>query len=227
MNAVRQFCPMACNCMFSFGQHGMCGAFGTPSYGCPTQCNLYKSLVRDFLYVGGFEDPCVDLSDADWVGARSGDPRFMQVSTYILGLSQLLASDPSLPKQATSFLRSFGSDWNGGVTLSEGQIQMAIASLRDGSTAHNITEGEWLIAKGIPHPRGLTGCLFLSSWEVQAVWQMDLCALKEALPIHSICPESCKCKDVDHSECPRTCMRPNRTVSPDLMNTIMYQVVRR
>mmetsp|Transcript_6882 Transcript_6882/g.22104 ORF Transcript_6882/g.22104 Transcript_6882/m.22104 type:complete len:99 (-) Transcript_6882:29-325(-) len=76
--------------------------------------------------------------------------------------------------------------------------------LDSGSFLADITSGRWQFAPGVPHPRGLTGCQFWTSWEVVMVFGTDLCAVDDFRSLRMFCPVSCRCKAED-KECPTTC----------------------
>merc|ERR1712217_627429 len=75
---------------------------------------------------------------------------------------------------------------------------VAASLLRQGVNARN---GRWEIFDGIPRPRGLTGCAFLTSWEVTMVLGVDVCTNDNRRSLRMYCSASCGCHP-SMDECP-------------------------
>jgi hypothetical protein len=69
----------------------------------------------------------------------------------------------------------------------------------------SLLDGNWMLTDSqAPHPRGLTGCRFLASYELAALLGFDLCSPNGLTSIRRVCPVSCGCtKGMD--ECPAAC----------------------
>merc|ERR1740121_1995904 len=59
--------------------------------------------------------------------------------------------------------------------------------------AQSLLDGNWDLMPGVPHPRNLTGCDYLTSFEVKALLNTDLCSADEYSSIRFMCPVSCGC----------------------------------
>jgi hypothetical protein len=62
-----------------------------------------------------------------------------------------------------------------------------------GQMPQSILSGDWEFLPGLPHPRGLTGCEYLTSFEVTALLNLDLCSTETYSSLKSLCPISCGC----------------------------------
>merc|ERR1711879_1108293 len=63
------------------------------------------------------------------------------------------------------------------------------------SFPHAITHGQWEMFPGYAHPRGLTGCAFMTSWELVSLFEFDPCDESTYFrSIRAYCPESCACR---------------------------------
>merc|ERR1712157_605768 len=62
-----------------------------------------------------------------------------------------------------------------------------------GNMARSLLDGEWNLMPGMPHPRGLTGCEYLTSFEFNALLNSDLCESERHSSIKFLCPLSCGC----------------------------------
>jgi hypothetical protein len=62
-----------------------------------------------------------------------------------------------------------------------------------GNMSQSILSGSWEMLPGVPHPRGLTGCDFLTSFEITALLNTNLCSAETYASIKSLCPVSCGC----------------------------------
>merc|ERR1712060_327213 len=85
------------------------------------------------------------------------------------------------------------------------QSQSMVLYLMSDNFARNVESGVWDFLPGYPHPRGLTGCRFWTSWEVSGILQVNLCSADDRFrSLRTACPESCDCKS-HMPECPYGC----------------------
>merc|ERR1712151_521414 len=70
-----------------------------------------------------------------------------------------------------------------------------------------MAEFVWKLGFGIPHPRGLTGCAFMTSWELTVIFGFSLCDVGHHRSLRGVCPISCGCLFSNNSgvECPAAC----------------------
>jgi hypothetical protein len=74
-----------------------------------------------------------------------------------------------------------------------------------GGVAVSLVDGRWTLTDSqAPHPRNLTGCRFLASYELQALLGFDLCNPTGLTSIRRVCPVSCGCIP-GMAECPAAC----------------------
>jgi hypothetical protein len=80
---------------------------------------------------------------------------------------------------------------------SEGMVEATDFAnyVANGSLLTTILHGQWQFHPSVPHPRGLTGCAFFTSWELRSLLGLDLCSTDDVLSsIRPICAEECGCK---------------------------------
>merc|ERR1712083_435659 len=74
-----------------------------------------------------------------------------------------------------------------------------------GGLSASLVDGSWTLGhRTMSHPRGLTGCEYLASYELSAIMGFDLCNPKVVTSIRAICPVSCGCRK-GMAECPAAC----------------------
>jgi len=74
-----------------------------------------------------------------------------------------------------------------------------------GGVSESLLDGRWTLTDAqAPHPRNLTGCRFLASYELQALLGFDLCNPSTLTSIRRMCPVSCGCI-AGMDGCPAAC----------------------
>jgi len=69
----------------------------------------------------------------------------------------------------------------------------------------SLLDGNWMLTDSqAPHPRGLTGCRFLASYELASLLGFDLCNPNGLTSIRWVCPVSCGCT-TGMDGCPAAC----------------------
>ncbi|CAJ1331864.1 unnamed protein product [Effrenium voratum] len=196
MTSLRALCPESCGCNDAL--EPAAGAFATPIWGCPAVCKYQRDVSQELRGA-----PCQDWALSRFVGdayfhrfmrgifsfsLESPDMRRAEVSLYVKELNHTFRQ--LLPGEKDSFL------------------EVAEHHFRSGAWVEDLLNGQWNLAPGVPHPRGLKGCEFLGSWELQLLSGINFCRRDEgAEPLRTFrpqCPVVCKCK-ADHSDCPSTC----------------------
>jgi hypothetical protein len=81
----------------------------------------------------------------------------------------------------------------------------------NGTVKQSFMKGEWMLGPGLPHPRALTGCAFMTSWEISSLFGLSLCDVGTYRSLRYVCPESCGCLEKNNSgvECPAMCSPPH------------------
>jgi hypothetical protein len=77
--------------------------------------------------------------------------------------------------------------------LPSGMRRELVEWISTGSLARSFLDGSWELMPGLRHPRGLTGCDYLTSFEVRKLLNTDLCSAEEYSSIRFMCPVSCGC----------------------------------
>merc|ERR1711879_173145 len=87
-----------------------------------------------------------------------------------------------------------------------------------GGLSASLVNGSWTLGhRTMSHPRGLTGCEYLASYELSAIMGFDLCNPKVVTSIRTICPVSCGCR-TGMAECPAACTQVNGQDTESLTN---------
>merc|ERR1712062_526521 len=73
-----------------------------------------------------------------------------------------------------------------------------------GAFHRELSQGLWHVMYNETHPRGLIGCEYLTSWEVQLRLGLNLCNPGTFRTLRSVCPVSCGCGA--GIECPSSCV---------------------
>jgi len=193
-NTVRALCPLTCGC--SNVKNPAAGFFASPSWGCPQKCyNRLKASMGLFASIG-VSDPCRDVTPSEF---STSDP----LKNYIRGFYAYFLSLMESGGISISMKIEL-SDLEDNFNIPSSQLDFLYNHILNSSFLHDITQGYWQFAPGIPHPRGLTGCQFWTSWEAVLVFGTDLCATSSFRSLRMFCPESCSCKARD-DECPMSC----------------------
>ncbi|CAK0888351.1 unnamed protein product [Prorocentrum cordatum] len=101
---------------------------------------------------------------------------------YVRGLFQYLYTKPGFEDGVKNVVNE---DYVG-IAPSEREAEVIVQSITLGWFFRMLaTSSDWEIAPGIPHPRGLTGCAFLASYEIAALLNLDLCNPVEGTSIKS------------------------------------------
>ena len=74
-----------------------------------------------------------------------------------------------------------------------------------GGMVEGLLGGTWELMPGVPHPRNLTGCAFLASYEFAILMNTVMCIPGEQRSIRNICPVSCHCTRLA-TDCPFACV---------------------
>lgn len=125
---------------------------------------------------------------------------------YVQGLFQYLYSRPGFEDGVRNVLQEDVP----GINASEQEQEVIVHTITLGWFFRMLaTSNNWEIAPGVPHPRGLTGCDFLASYEITALLNIDLCNPSVGTSIKFFCPSACQCTEASLlSECPAACVFP-------------------
>jgi hypothetical protein len=79
--------------------------------------------------------------------------------------------------------------------------------IMNGSMMQSFVDQSWEFMAGFDHPRNLTGCEYLTSWEFRMLLSIDLCSPDSFTSIQRLCPASCGCSPGSPpSQCPQECL---------------------
>jgi hypothetical protein len=208
--SLRAMCPFACTCWE--GILGYAGPFGTPSFGCPEQCvratHLYVALLGSMF-------PCEDTGPANFTAETGYLPnayslfqewgwnssfRFFYLE-YVSGLQEYVTGVATVSEGVESSTLVLS---NLVLRLSELQLDSLRGHVLGGGFFEELAAGSWNLLPGTPHPRGLTGCDFLASYEVGLALNLDLCDEGKIASIRPWCPRACGC-EWGMAGCPEAC----------------------
>ncbi|CAK0838547.1 unnamed protein product [Prorocentrum cordatum] len=82
-----------------------------------------------------------------------------------------------------------------------------IEPVATGAIGRALVSGIWELMPGLAHPRGLSGCDFLASYEVTSLLNLDACADGDHTSLRFFCPKACGCdSSFGMDECPVACV---------------------
>jgi hypothetical protein len=203
------------------GRRAFAGYFQSPQGGCPQSCQAQLQTTNQIRFVLG-ESPfagtsgnsnsnngCADLEPHKIVdnssagclvdGTVATDSVCRELPseafwwlTFTAGLFERLTADVAF---FDNVLGSVMSDASGiAVGLNASRRDELIQWVSGGSMARSFLDGAWELMPGVPHPRSLTGCDYLASFEIMSLLNMDLCSAEEYSSIRFMCPVSCGCR---------------------------------
>lgn len=193
-NGLRSVCPLACSCLQQHFPHYF---FSSSFFGCPTSCVSLSTAVTEHYTQVQCED-----KEANELQPLMG--------LYLEGLVEYLQSDPRFAAHIRAVTKYFVGTGDLNITAEEGEYLLYHALTVDENWSETLNR--WLILPEKPHPRNLTGCDYLTSWEVTAITSINLCMIDTHRSIRWVCPTSCGCYR-GMEECPLTCPR-----APNVLN---------
>jgi hypothetical protein len=216
-NTVRALCPLTCGCDTTVDMGSAAGFFGAPKFGCPAKCATKLVVTGEVEIAQGRDSfmPCSDWGRLQW------EARPAAAQAYVFGLFEyLLGSDPEHYQRhlQTSLMHLESENY---LDLADYNVRRAdfITAMMDGTIRDTWSEFQWSLGLRVPHPRGLRGCEFLTSFEVTALLGINLCDVGDFRSLRSICATSCGCVAKPNAgyECPPSCNHPStRTSSAEI-----------
>jgi hypothetical protein len=216
MAQLRALCPVRCSCHVPptyelLGKKTLAGYFQSPQGGCPQSCQKQLETSNEISFVTG-ESPlargsvgkCTDLGQDKFVSFGSADclvdktvasdcsdlpPEAFWWLTFVAGLFEHLTADVAFPDIVNDMVMQSGSH----LDVPSNMKPEFVEWVSNGSMAQSLLDGSWDLMPGVPHPRGLTGCAYLTSFEVRSLLNTDLCSAEEYSSIRFMCPVSCGC----------------------------------
>jgi hypothetical protein len=216
MSQLRALCPVRCNCHVPptyviEGRKAFAGYFQSPQGGCPQSCQKQLETSNEISFVTG-ESPlargsvgkCTDLEQDEFFSFGSADclvdktvasdcselpPKAFWWLTFVAGLFEHLTADVAFPDIVNDMVMQSGSHLDVPSTMKPEFVEW----VSNGSMAQSLLDGTWDLMPGVPHPRGLKGCAYLTSFEVRSLLNTDLCSAGEYSSIRFMCPVSCGC----------------------------------
>jgi len=185
---VRALCPMTCECHTP--QLGKSGFLQASKWGCPASCRILTDL-----YMSHDPEPCVDQlldnvnQDSEiWSKYVYGTADFLnhEVLSYFEYLLDLVHF----------YHEPLGFNWS--------EVEFVYTSIFHGYLWRSLADFQFVFAENISHPRNLTGCQFMASWELKAILGVDLCSADGHASLRTTCPVCCGCL-IDRTGCWPTC----------------------
>jgi len=99
-------------------------------------------------------------------------PKALAWLLYVRGLFDYSMSKPGFQDGVANVVRE---DY-AGIAISEDMQNTLVQHISTGAMGRALANGSWDLMPGLPHPRGLTGCAFLTSYEITSLLNLDLCA---------------------------------------------------
>jgi len=112
---------------------------------------------------------------------------------YVKGLFEYLTSKTDFDHRVREVLTKTTLDLTTNMGP-EAELEL-VDWIVNGSMAKSMVDGNWELMPGYAHPRGRTGCEYLSSFEIKALLGIDLCATKDFMSMKFLCPQTCGCTE--------------------------------
>jgi hypothetical protein len=220
---VRALCPTTCGCDSTVDMGSVAGFFGSPMFGCPTKCATKLRVTGEVMIQKnmGAPMPCQDWGKEQWEWAPP------PAQYYIWGLFEYLTYRN--PEHYQQHLEQTLSKFEalGHLSLSEYNVTHSefVTAMMDGTIRDTWKTFDWTLGLGVPHPRGLKGCGFLTSFEVTGLLGIDLCDVGEFRSLRSICATSCGCVAKPNAgiECPSSCNHPGSRENPSQIPQLNWE----
>jgi len=169
--------------------------FNSPAHGCPYSDALAE-LEQEMVHLLEEHGPaCEDVLAADpeideWLqGMLVTNTMHAPYINYLQGFSRRFFEVLKLPQEFH------------GVFMEH----VLNGSMRSSVFPKDPTQW-WHLYAGYRHPRNLTGCEFMRSFEMQLLWNLDVCDVEVS---KYVCAETCGChqaiSNADLYECPYSC----------------------
>jgi len=225
---LRTYCPIACGCrdvfydMLADFSGWPSTAYGSAAFGCPAGCARYREAVSEFNAMSG--EACVDTPAESLIFHGIDGITELDSVPLVDESGDIIAwpySTVTVPRWLAGYLRSIQqrneahSSYNASMYLAtqesvnvgwisqEHQVPLW-QHIISGGMVETVLGGTWEFMPGVPHPRNLTGCAFLASYEFGGMMNTILCVPEEQRSIRNMCPVSCHCTRLA-SECPYAC----------------------
>jgi len=122
---------------------------------------------------------------------------------YAKGLFEYLMSTSGFQDSVTEVVEK---DY-AGINPNESMVTDLIEHVATGAMGRALVSGTWELMPGLAHPRGLSGCDFLASYEVKSLLNLDVCADGVYTNLRFFCPKTCGCdSSFGMDECPIACV---------------------
>lgn len=211
---LRALCPHTCGCRS--GIIGMSGPFASPAFGCPSECLNIEMQTWELVFGDWF--PCEDTGPGNFSGLGSYLPPFFDMMRltlpqfefhfrdfyllYIKGLKDYITGTPLVAQGVLGGAEVLAYAFP---DLEPQLIDELVDHVLTGGLFDEMAAGNWSLFPGTPHPRNLTGCDYLASWEIAAVINVNLCDDEGTLvSIRTWCPVACGCVEAKGA-CPSAC----------------------
>jgi hypothetical protein len=180
MTALRAVCPVRCNCQdFSTPIRGF---FAGPKWGCPQECDDMMKADAEKQLADGYYQECNDVPSDQWSTTYKE-----HTQKYFDGMQEWLNSQRPREEYEASLKqlgkKIFGMDAN--------IYPDFITHIQSGLLLDSSFDG--LLMTGYPHPRGLKGCEYWASWEIQYLLGANLCQVGAFRSLRFLCPVACSC----------------------------------
>jgi len=192
MTPVRALCPVTCGCATIDAPAA--GYFASPTLGCPRSCEAsMKSLSEAKAAFTGL--PCVDATPEQFSSDEALIKYFAGVQSFFTTRAEMLLRMKTMLTFHYDRLR-----------ITAEMVPHLLHHIENGGLFNATMNGVWEIDEGVPHPRGLRGCAFWTSWEIELLLGIHVCDHATFRSLRPYCPVACGCQSAPGgSQCPRSC----------------------
>jgi hypothetical protein len=206
-DSVHSGCPRSCESKWFPIRHL---AWSLPDHYDVSVTKHMQGYVADMPNVSSltFDEPSESLIVYKWImkyfegvndfwTLQSEHARLQRSEVGVSGLLYYDAHFDSENFSMSTLCDSTGAPGRDPITCSEGMVEASdfVNHVASGELLSTILNGQWHFHPLVPHPRGLKGCDFFTSWELRSLLGLDLCSNDAFLAsIRPICQEECGCK---------------------------------
>jgi len=116
-------------------------------------------------------------------------------TVYVRGMVDYLVQKAEYRLNVAALVRS---EWEEFLQIADSQVEPFVEWMLDGNFALSLADGNWNLMPGVPHPRQLTGCEYLASFEITFLLGFDICDDSEYGSLKMFCPETCGCRSAQY-----------------------------
>jgi hypothetical protein len=166
----------------NFTANGSCDGFDDSDWTASSMCCACG---------GGTTDVSTSASCAENLtdNCKNMNLEAFSLVVYLRGLFETLLATPGFEDAVTQIVKHKSNL----IRVPDENKTALISWVISGNMSQSILSGSWEMLPGVPHPRGLKGCAFLTSFEITALLNTNLCSAETYASLKSLCPIACGC----------------------------------